>query len=370
MASKPDEPTDSPDSPDSPDSTDPDDDLASQAPGPLGLPSSTGPTGHVAVLPAEVLEYLAPKPGGVILDCTLGRAGHAKLITPHLAPGGRYVGLDVDPLNLDFAREALAGAPARVDAVQVDVVRSNFAAARSALDALGIGRVDGLLADLGFASNQMTDPARGLSFAAEGPLDMRLDPDLGQTAADLLNRLPERELADVIYRYGEEPMSRKIARKVVEARRTSPILKTSELAQLVREAYGGGRAAQSRMDPATRTFMALRIAVNEELGALERLLSELPGLMGEGGRAVIISFHSLEDRLVKHAFAGLHRDGVARRLTPKPVVAGDDERRDNPRSRSAKLRAIEWNGSAARDSATDSASYAGKNWTRQRDSTT
>lgn len=340
MASSPTDPDRPDDAPTS------DDDLDALLTPPAGA-NPADRVGHVAVLPAEVLEYLNPRPGGVILDCTLGRGGHARLITPRLAPGGRYIGLDVDPGNLEFARESLREAPVRVDAV-----RGNFAGARSALDELGVGRVDGVLADLGFASNQMTDPARGFSFAAEGPLDMRLDPDLGQTAADLVNQLNERDLADVIYRYGEEPLSRKIARKVVEARRTSPILTTSTLARLVREAYGGGRAARSRMDPATRTFMALRIAVNEELGALERLLQELPRLLADGGRAVIISFHSLEDRQVKRSFMELHRSGVARRLTPKPVIAGEEERRVNPRSRSAKLRAVEWNSTGSTTSPT------------------
>ncbi len=255
---------------------------------------------------------------------------------PGLPPAGRYVGFDVDPQNLAFARQVLAQA-----VVPVDLVKTNYVTARQALDQLGIGKVDLLLADLGFASNQMSDPARGFSFNSEGPLDMRLDPDLRQTAADLVNELPERELADVIFRYGEEPLSRKIARKVVEVRRTSPILTTSGLAQVVRRAYGS-RARLSRVDPATRTFMALRIAVNEELGALERLLAELPQLLSVGGRAAIISFHSLEDRLVKQAFVGFHRDGRGKRLTSKPVIAGQEERDVNPRSRSAKLRALEW----------------------------
>jgi len=295
-------------------------------------------------LPAEVVSLLRPGPGLVMLDCTLGRGGHASLIAPMLAPGGRYVGLDVDPANIAYARTVLNGAP-----VRVDLVNANFATARAVLDELGVGRVDLLLADLGFASNQMSDASRGMSFQVEGPLDMRLDPSLPQTAADLVNHLPERELADVIYRYGEERLSRKIARKIVEERQRSPILTTTGLAQIVRRAYGpmhrsGGarRSGRPRLDPATRTFMALRIAVNEELGVLERLLGGLPSLMNGGGRAAIISFHSLEDRLVKHAFMDLHRSGVARRLTPKPVTAGDAERDANPRSRSAKLRAVEW----------------------------
>lgn len=305
------------------------------------VPSFDTSAGHVAVLPGEVLHYLDPRPGQVMLDGTLGRAGHASLIVPRLAPGGRYIGLDVDPANIAFGKTALAGAP-----VGVDLIKANFAQARQVLDVLQVERVDLLLADLGFASSQMSDPARGFSFNLEGPLDMRLDPELAVTAADLVNQLPERDLADLIYRYGEERLSRKIARKIVEERQRSPILNTKDLSQIVRRAYGfgsgPGRYGRSKIDPATRTFMALRIAVNEELGALEQLLGGLSKLIRPGGRAVIISFHSLEDRLVKQAFAQWERQGSARRLTRKPVVAQEAERQANPRSRSAKLRALEW----------------------------
>jgi len=294
---------------------------------------------HIPVLPGEVLDWLDPGPGDVVLDCTLGRAGHASLIVPRLAPDGRYIGLDVDPTNIEHGHKVLKGAP-----VRVDLVKSNFAAARSVLHSLGIDRVDLVLADLGFASTQMSDAARGFSFMAEGPLDMRLDPSLGVTAADLVAGLSEKELADVIYRYGEERLSRKIARKIVEERVRSPILSTTDLARVVREAYGGGRRWQgsSKLDPATRTFMALRIAVNEELGALERLLEALPGLISGGGRAAIISFHSLEDRRVKRAFIEMEQSGVGKRLTKKPVTATEAELHANPRSRSAKLRVFEW----------------------------
>lgn len=294
---------------------------------------------HVPVLPGEVLDWLDPGPGDVVLDCTLGRAGHASLIVPKLVPDGRYIGLDVDPANIEHGHKVLKDA-----AVRVDLVKSNFAAARSVLDSLGIDRADLVLADLGFASTQMSDAARGFSFMAEGPLDMRLDPSLGVTAADLVAGLSEKELADVIYRYGEERLSRKIARKIVEERSRSPILSTTDLARVVREAYGGGRRWQgsSKLDPATRTFMALRIAVNEELGALERLLEALPGLVSGGGRAAIISFHSLEDRRVKRAFVDMEQSGVGKRLTKKPVTATEAELYANPRSRSAKLRVFEW----------------------------
>ena len=298
---------------------------------------------HEPVLVRQVLELFAPQPGMVCLDCTVGLGGHAAAIAPRLAPGGRYVGLDVDPGNIELARRRLAGASARVD-----LVRSNFAGAGAVLDELGTGRVDLLLADLGFASNQMRDSQRGLSFQVEGPLDMRLDPDLPQTAGDLINTMPQEELADLIYRYGEERYSRRIARKIVEHRGQSPINTTTDLAQLVRHAYGrAGRRGhrhpgRMRIDPATRTFMALRIAVNAELAALERLLGNLPHLLRPGAVAALISFHSLEDRMVKRAFASLRSAGLAEVLTRKPLVADEDEQRRNPRARSAKLRAVRW----------------------------
>ena len=294
--------------------------------------------GHVPVVGGEVLSLLEPKAGQVVLDCTVGRGGHGALIVPRLAEGGVYVGLDADPGNVAFARARLAGA-----GIRVHIEHANFTAARAVLDGLGLGRVDGLLADLGFASSQMRDAERGFSFAADGPLDMRLDPRIGRTAADLVNTLPEEALANLIYEYGEERLSRKIARKIVEVRHRHPILRTGALADLVRGAYGP-RARGLRIDPATRTFMALRIAVNDELTALERLLGSLGELLAVGGRAAIISFHSLEDRLVKRAFLKLQQEGRARRLTRKPITASEDEQRSNPRSRSAKLRGIEWVG--------------------------
>lgn len=309
--------------------------------------------GHVPVLTAAVLELLAPRPGEVCLDCTIGRGGHASLILAKLSPGGRYLGFDADPANVGFCRDRLAGRGAAVQ-----IVHSNFAAAGRVLGGLGIDRVDLLLADLGFASCQMNDPSRGLSFANDGPLDMRYDPATARCAADLVNELNEQEMADLIFTYGQERHSRKIARKIAEARRQSPIKMTRELAEIVRQAcYTGrkpaGRGRRSRgvrIDPATRTFMALRIAVNGELEALRQLLDAMPRLLKPGGRAAIISFHSLEDRQVKQAFARWHREGLAQRLTRRVVTADEHEQRNNPRSRSAKLRAIRWNASVTLDS--------------------
>jgi 16S rRNA (cytosine1402-N4)-methyltransferase len=312
------------------------------------MPNDTTPDpGHEPVLVEQVLALLGPRGGEVMLDCTVGRGGHAAAIVAGLAPGGRYIGLDVDPDNVAFARERLADA-----AVRVDIVRANFAEARGVLDELGVaGGVDLLLADLGFASTQMDDPSRGFSFSTEGPLDMRLDPDLPASAADLVNTLGQDELADLIYEYGEERRSRRVAQKIVEARQRAPIKTTAELARIVRAAHAPagrgkgkgkskGRPTRWRIDPATRTFMALRIAVNHELEALDSLLTQLPGLVGPGGRAVVISFHSLEDRRVKQAFLRMQQDGLAERLTRKPAVAGAEEAARNPRSRSAKLRAV------------------------------
>ncbi|MHC4994860.1 MAG: 16S rRNA (cytosine(1402)-N(4))-methyltransferase RsmH [Planctomycetota bacterium] len=294
------------------------------------------PSGHIPVLLDQVVELLAPKPGAVILDCTLGRGGHAEQIIKRIQPGGVYVGLDLDGVNIAHAKERLADAG---DALRV--VHSNFAQARQALDALGIDRVDGLLADLGFSSNQVDDAERGLSFQQDGPLDMRLNTSGGQTAEDLVNTLSEGELARVIGDYGEDRLAQKIARKIVEIRGGRPIKSTGQLSDLCASVYRAARC-KDRIDPATRTFQALRIAVNDELGSLESLLAGLPELMRPGGRSAIISFHSLEDRLVKDAFKRWVRANRAVAVTKKPAVASEAERAVNPRSRSAKCRVIEW----------------------------
>ncbi len=236
---------------------------------------------------------------------------------------------------LDIARPRITGC-------HVTLVHSNFERLRQVLDALGIDRVDGVLADLGFASDQMDDPARGFSFQEEGPLDMRLDPTRGQPASAVVNRLGERQLADLFWEYGEERFSRRIARKIVEARQHEPIMTTTQLAELVRRTVPRPKGRGPRIDPATRVFQALRIEVNDELGALDLLLEALPSCVKPGGRAAIISFHSLEDRRVKNAFR--QRD-VWEVLTKKPVTASEEEIRNNPRARSAKLRAARLVGS-------------------------
>ncbi len=284
---------------------------------------------HQSVLTAEVLRLLEPAPGQVFVDATVGAGGHARLLAQRLVPGGRLIGLDQDPAMLELARPRLAGLP-------VTLVHANFDQLREILAREGIGMVDGVLADLGFCSDQLEDKNRGLSFQQAGPLDMRLDPTVGESAAALLRRLGERDLADLFWEYGEERFSRRVARKIVETRGRAPLETTTDLAELVRRCVPRPRGAGHRIDPATRVFQALRIAVNDELGALEGLLKALPRCVRPGGRAAIISFQSLEDRRVKQAF----RDRtVWEALIRKPVQAGDEEVRQNPRARSAKLRA-------------------------------
>jgi 16S rRNA (cytosine1402-N4)-methyltransferase len=282
---------------------------------------------HVPVMPHEVVHYLAPASGQFLVDATVGGGGHTRLLAQRVAPGGQVLGLDRDPAMLELARPNLVGLP-------VTLVPSNFDELPAVLEERKIEAVDGVLADVGFSSDQMADPGRGLSFQHEGPLDMRLDPLEGEPASSLISRLPERELADLFWRYGEERFSRRIARKIVEIRRKTPLKTTTQLAELVRRCVPRSRG--HAIDPATRVFQALRIAVNDELGALERLLAALPKVLKPGGRAVLISFHSLEDRLVKQAF---RQKEIFEQLTRKPVQASDDEVRNNPRARSAKLRA-------------------------------
>jgi 16S rRNA (cytosine1402-N4)-methyltransferase len=279
---------------------------------------------HVPVLVREVVDLLGPQPGQVIVDATLGAGGHSALLAEGVGPTGRVIGIDCDREMLSLARQRLAGLP-------VTFLHGNFADLEQILSTQGIEKVDAILADLGFCSDQVEAGERGFSFSREGPLDMRLDTTRGETAQDLLERLSERDLADLIWRYGEERHSRRIARRIVEARKAGPLDTTTQLAELVRRCVrrSGG------IDPATRTFQALRIAVNDELGSLEQLLEALPRCLKPGGRVAIISFHSLEDRRVKQT---LRNREVWRVLNKKPIQASDEEQRTNPRARSAKLR--------------------------------
>ena len=281
---------------------------------------------HQPVLPVEVLQLLAPASGEIWVDGTTGVGGHTRLLAERVAPTGRVLALDRDAGMLELARPRLEGLP-------VTLVQASFDQLGDVLAAHGLASVDGLLADLGFCSDQLDDPQRGLSFQHDGPLDMRLDPTHGESAAQLLARVNERDLANLIFEYGEERLSRRIAKRIVETRRSDPIHTTAQLADLVRRCVP--RSKGHPIDPATRTFQALRIAVNDELAVLEALLQKLPYVIRRGGRVGLISFHSLEDRRVKRA---LRDPEVWSVLTCKPVQPGDDEMRRNPRSRSAKLR--------------------------------
>ena len=291
---------------------------------------------HISVLPDEVLTYLAPARGFRFIDGTLGGAGHARSVL-ELAPAqSELLGIDLDPVALATAQSRLAEFAGRVH-----VRRGNYAQMGEFAQALGWDHVDGILLDLGVSSYQLDTPERGFSFQHDAPLDMRLDPDGPTTAADLVNDLDERRLADIIYTYGEEHASRRIARFICEARRTARIERTAELAALVSRALGG---RHGRIHPATRTFQALRIAVNAELEMLERTLPIALELLAPHGRLVVMSFHSLEDRIVKQTFraAALQNDRQDYRLlTPKPVGASFQESRTNSRSRRVRLRAIE-----------------------------
>jgi 16S rRNA (cytosine1402-N4)-methyltransferase len=290
-------------------------------------------TGHDPVMLAEVLEHLAPGSGQTFVDCTVGRAGHSRAIAERLGTSGLLIGLDADPRNLEFAFERLRPTPCKVR-----LFHANFAKLRQVLREAGNPPVHGVLADLGISTNQLFDHAYGLSFDRDMALDMRLDPELPENAADLVNKLPEEELANVLYELAQERYSRQIARKIVETRRISPIKHTEALAELVRSAIPRRGKQAERIDPATRTFLALRMAVNREMENLRELLSDGPAALAVGGRMAVISFQSMEDRLVKQAFRSLEQTGVMRIVTKKPLSPTDEETARNPRSRSAKMR--------------------------------
>jgi 16S rRNA (cytosine1402-N4)-methyltransferase len=288
---------------------------------------------HEPVMTAETIALLAPSRGGLYVDCTVGLGGHARALLE--AGASKVLGLDRDP-------EALRIAGARLEAFgdRVALVHADYRDLGRVLDDRGVAGVDGALADLGVSSMQLDADGRGFSFRRDEPLDMRMDQSQGPTAADLLAAVDEKELADLIFQHGEERFSRRIARVIVEARRAGPITTTGQLAQLVRRAVP--KRGYQRIDPATRTFQAIRIWVNRELEQLETFLAEACARLLAGARLAVITFHSLEDRIVKHAFRALAQGGVALRiLTKRPIVPGDTELDRNPRARSAKLRAIE-----------------------------
>lgn len=310
--------------------------------------SMTPDPGHVSVLLEEVLTGLQLRPGALAIDCTLGGGGHTAHILAQTAPNGRVLGLDADPDAIArgssrFATELAAG--------RLTLVQSPFEAVAEVATQAGFDPVDAILLDLGVSSFQLDQPERGFSLMQPGPLDMRFDPEQVPSAADIVNEWPERELADLIYQFGEERHSRRIARHLVQQR---PITTTQQLAEIVTRAAGGRRG--ERLHPATRTFQALRIAVNRELEQLTNVLPQALSLLRPGGRLAVISFHSLEDRIVKqwaqaeatefvhdrlHPFGGVERTPTVTLVTRKPITPSAGEVESNPRSRSAKLRIIE-----------------------------
>ena len=298
---------------------------------------------HVPVLLEEVLEYLNVRPGGVICDATLGLAGHSSEIVKRLGGKGKLIAFDRDREALEAAKFRLEEVRAELGGEMPEVVLEPraFSEASSVIEP---GSLDGLLADFGVSSLQLDEAHRGFSFRTDGPLDMRMDTRTGETAEQVVNQADENDLANLIYEFGEERRSRRIARAIVRAR---PITTTAELAQIVSAAAPPMKG--DKIHPATRTFQALRIRVNNELGEIQSLLKSAGSLLKPGGRLVLISFHSLEDRLVKDAFREAGRAKVFEVLTKKPIVADEQEQMRNPRSRSAKMRAAEKQGVGNRE---------------------
>ncbi|MCX7405738.1 MAG: 16S rRNA (cytosine(1402)-N(4))-methyltransferase RsmH [Planctomycetia bacterium] len=285
---------------------------------------------HTSVLPTEVLSFLAVRKGARIIDGTLGGGGHTRLLAEAVGADGLVIAIDRDPHAIERGARELAGLPVRF-------AQANYCDIPEVLDALSIDAVDGVLLDVGLSSDQLADESRGFSFEADGPLDLRFDPTEGEPAWRIVNRLKADHLADLIYEFGEERYSRRIARRIVLAREKQPIRSAREFALLVRSAIPRQKQP-SRIHPATRTFQALRIAVNQELKSLQIALQRIPQRLLPSGRLVVISFHSLEDRLVKQAFRNAQ---IWECLTRSPIEASDDETNRNPRSRSAKLRAAQ-----------------------------
>ena len=288
---------------------------------------------HIPVMPEEVAYFLNCRPGQTILDCTLGEGGHASLLASKISPGGCLIGIDRDGEAIEVARRQL-----NKFGESIKIEQANFSELREVLERTGVDKLDGILFDLGVNSSQLQDHRRGFSFRADGPLDMRMDSREDCRASDLVNRLGRKELEWVIREYGEERFAGRISRRIVEERSAGPILNTGRLARIVAEAQPG----RGKIHPATRTFQALRIYLNGELEALEKALPAAISMLKSGGRICVISFHSLEDRIVKYEFRRWDRqEGLLRILTKKPVRPGIEEVRKNPRSRSAKLRAAE-----------------------------
>lgn len=306
---------------------------------------------HQPVLLKQTLDSLKLRPGGLYLDGTLGGGGHTEAILQATGPDGRVIGLDQDDEALEAASQRL-----RPFGERFRPIRANFAEMEQVLAAEGFAGLDGVLLDIGVSSHQLDEPGRGFSYMQDGPLDMRMDRRKGRTAADLLAELSEVELADLIYRYGEEKFSRRIARRIAEQREQVPLVSTKQLAELISAAIPAAQRRKEKQHPAKRTFQALRIAVNDELGVLERGLAAAFASLKPGGRLSVITFHSLEDRVVKTYFAGLAKgcecppefpvcvcgkQPQALLINRRPQTAAEEELQSNPRARSAKLRTVE-----------------------------
>ncbi|TKB52349.1 MAG: 16S rRNA (cytosine(1402)-N(4))-methyltransferase RsmH [Nitrospira sp.] len=292
---------------------------------------------HSPVMPSEVLYWLLGDGRKIFLDCTVGYSGHAEKLLEGSGPDGRLVGLDRDRSAIEASRQRLLRFGARAI-----LIHGHFMELKQHLSEHGLSQVDGIIFDLGVSSPQLDEPARGFSFQQDGPLDMRMDQSIGGTAADLINRWPEAQLADAIFQFGEERFSRRIARAIVRARERHPLGTTKELVSVIEGAVPANYR-HGRLHCATRTFQALRISVNQELDCLESALRDAVDVLSPGGRLCVISFHSLEDRIVKHTFRALSgkENPALIVLTKKPQVSTREESDRNPRSRSAKLRAIQ-----------------------------
>ncbi|WP_092207049.1 16S rRNA (cytosine(1402)-N(4))-methyltransferase RsmH [Desulfoluna spongiiphila] len=306
---------------------------------------------HISAMPREVMTALDPKPGATFVDGTLGGGGHSALIIDRIMPGGRFIGVDQDIDAIANARKRFAD-----HGDSVTLVHDNFENIAAILQELGVGGVDGILVDIGLSQHQLEGSGRGFSFMRDEPLDMRMDDRGDTTAEDLVNTLPEKELADLIFKYGEERFSRGIARAIVKKRQESPITTTAELADIIRYAMPAKAVAKQKIHPATRSFQAIRIAVNRELDRLERFMDDFLELLNPGGRLCVLSFHSLEDRIVKQKMKGLATGCICPKsfpictcgnepkvklLTRKAVRPADDEVAENPMARSTRLRACE-----------------------------
>lgn len=297
---------------------------------------------HLPVLLVQTLDVLSPRPNQTIVDCTVGLGGHAAAILERLKPHGRLIGIDMDTQNLADARVRLQRVRGREGTVRFDLIHSNFAELPEVLKGAGVelGAVDGVLADIGVASTQIDDPGRGFSYRRPGPLDMRMDPTRGEPASTLVNTMSEDELAQSLLEYGDETDAPRIARLIVQRRKHQLFATTDQLMAVVCEArdFTIERAAHAKLHPAARTFQAIRIMVNTELDNLDQLLRDLPRVLKPAGTAAIITFHSGEDRRVKHAFRDGQRAGVYSADGRDPIIADEIEQRRNPRSRPAKLR--------------------------------